>query len=555
MKDCASTDSLHDYSYDSYNFYPSTKSFYSDFSKWRPYYFTFLLTRLDIGMDAALQAELSGLTVKDVDMEEYVQHVYGVSKADIEYIRSKEWKIEGLSTYTELLNEDANEEDLNESFKTMMDGLFSTFTDDGLKLDVHYVSLGKTTLKSIGKVRKPEQLFFFGSHDDKSPVTWSLAKAFVELTVTPLAQRIAAYNPTVGTINEEGTTATDVLTESAAGLVPSPPLMTQPGTKRKRCSSDTLDEPIPALKHPKICAYSKKEPQAAGYALELLASTCRRWATGVVITDTQVALHYYDRMGAIFTQPFKFDEEPWRLALFALAIGQCDLVQAGFEPLVALHTDTALSQPLCSLKNAILKLPKDSSKDNAHEGGSDDGIEFVDNLGRGVYSHFQITDYPLYIYGGLTGRGSHVFPGDLVKMIGEATPRDGKGNTNGPGRPGSPADSKGAIVVKLSWPLEKRPCLEAHTINTLVDKIPWMKRHLPRVHCALTIKGKSMRLPRHLFRDMATAHGLEQRYFTLLFTDCYKHLWDIKTLDDFQAAYVGIVECACGTLNGYVILM
>ncbi|KAF4588638.1 hypothetical protein EYR40_010191 [Pleurotus pulmonarius] len=211
MDDCASTDSLRNYNYDCL----STKSFYSDDCT-----------------DATLQAELSGLILKDVDMKEYVQHVYGVSKADIEYIRSKGWQIEGLSTYTKLLDEDAKEEVLYGSFKTMMDDLFSTFTGDGLKLDVHYVSLGKTTLNSIGNVRKPEQLFFFGAHDDKSPVTWSLTKAFVELAVTPLTQRIAASNPTVATINEERatTTATEVLTDSAADLAPFPPLTSRLGS-------------------------------------------------------------------------------------------------------------------------------------------------------------------------------------------------------------------------------------------------------------------------------------------------------------------------------------
>ncbi|KAL4256400.1 Protein kinase domain-containing protein [Pleurotus pulmonarius] len=523
MDDCTSTDSLRNYYYDYYNFCPSTKSFYSD----------------NFSTDATLQAELSGLILKDMDMVEYVQHVYGASKADIEYIRSKGWQIEGLSTYTKLLDEDAKEEDLYGSFKTMMDGLFSTFTGDGLKLDVHYVSLGKTTLKSIGNVRKPEQLFFFGLHNDKSPVTWSLTKAFIELAVTPLTQRIAACNPTVATINEERTTTTtEVLTNSAADLVPLPMFTSRPGTKRKRRSTDTLDEPTPALEHPKTCAYFKKESQAAGYALELLASTCRRWATGVVITDTEVTLHYYDRMGAIFTKPFKFDEEPWKLALFALAIGQCNLVQAGFEPLVAYNVDAMLSQSLGSLNGAVLKVPKEASNEGSvTRGDGTNGIKFVDNLGRGVYSHFQITGDPLYIYGGLTGKGSHVLPGYLVRM-------EGKGATDDQTEePIIPVNAKGSMVAKLSWPMEERPFLEAQIINTLANKIPWIKRHLPKIHCALTIKDESMGLPRHLFHNMITAHKLEQRYFTLLFTDCYEHLWNIKTLDDFQVVYIGIVEC------------
>ncbi|KAF4586199.1 hypothetical protein EYR38_010473 [Pleurotus pulmonarius] len=217
--------------------------------------------RLEVGTDATLQAELSGLILKDMDMVEYVQHVYGASKADIEYIRSKGWQIEGLSTYTKLLDEDAKEEDLYGSFKTMMDGLFSTFTGDGLKLDVHYVSLGKTTLKSIGNVRKPEQLFFFGLHNDKSPVTWSLTKAFIELAVTPLTQRIAACNPTVATINEERTTTTtEVLTNSAADLVPLPMFTSRPGHyNASRAKKGGQTSKRPARKPRKLQKYSDDE--------------------------------------------------------------------------------------------------------------------------------------------------------------------------------------------------------------------------------------------------------------------------------------------------------
>ncbi|KAL4255564.1 hypothetical protein AB1N83_013788, partial [Pleurotus pulmonarius] len=497
MNTCPSAESLHDYYCDYYHsVYPS------------PCY-----SNSDSSMDSGLQAELFGLVSKDVDMEEYVQHVYGVSKADVDYIRSKEWKLEGLPTYTKLLDEGAPEEDLYGPFKTIMADLFDTFIDSGHKLDVHHASLGKTPLKGIWNVRKPGQLFLFGSHDDESPVAWSLAKAFVEFAVAPRAQHAAAGDSTTSTTSKEGIAAAAAVASSTPELA----IPTSSSTKRKHCGIDTPDEPKPAPKRPRLAAYTKKESQAAGYALELLASTCRRWATGVVIADTQVTLHYYDRMGAIFTQAFNFDEEPWKLALVALAIGQCSLAQAGFEPLIATNLDTALSQPLYSLQNAILKIPNDNSNKI-----DSDSIEFVDNLGRGVYSHFEITGNPLYVYGGLTGRGSHVLPGYMVKMVGED---DGDIN-NAAKKLALQANAKDNMVVKLSWPLEKRTCLEAQTVNSLVNKIPWVKRHLPKVHCALTIKGKSTGLPRHLFHDMTVAHGLEQRYFTLLFSDRYKHLWE-----------------------------
>ncbi|KAF4586204.1 hypothetical protein EYR38_010478 [Pleurotus pulmonarius] len=194
--DCYPSEALHDYHYDYYNFYPSTESFYPD----------------DFSMDADLQEDLYGLVSKYVDIEEFAQYVYGVSKVDIEHIRSKEWKPEGLSAYVKLLDEGAQQEDLDEPFKVIMADLFSTFTNEGRKLDVHHASLGKTTLKSIGNVRKPEQLFFFGSHDDKSPIAWSLAKAFVKLAATP---RIGAIS-----MGEEGTIATDAPVASALDSVP-----------------------------------------------------------------------------------------------------------------------------------------------------------------------------------------------------------------------------------------------------------------------------------------------------------------------------------------------
>ncbi|KAG9217739.1 hypothetical protein CCMSSC00406_0003572 [Pleurotus cornucopiae] len=542
---CSSTDSLHDYYYDYYNFYPSAESFSTnDSSMSTPSKkgATGVYVRNRTNMDAALKADLAGLITKDVDVEEYVRHVYGVSTDDIEAIKSKEWKLDGLDTYVNLLADGAREEKLYAPFKAIMANLFGIFIGEDRKIDVQHASLGNTVLKSFGNVRKPDQLFFFGSHDDNSPITWSLAKAFVELAVTSSTQRLVASTSAIATINE-GEEAIHALAASAPDLTPSATITTPSGGTKRR-STDPTDRPKPP-KLQKLSVLSKKEPQAAGYALELLASTCRRWATGLVITDTQVALHYYDRVGAIFTKPFKFDEEPWKLALFALAIGQCNLVQAGFEPLVAPDTDTALSQPLPSLKNAILRLPKDNSNKDSANKGSDNKV--IGDKAKGeavvekVWSHFKITGDPLYVYGGLTGRGSHVLPGDLVE---EAPAPDGTGDVADKGKQvAAELAPEGAMVVKLSWPMERRPYLEADTIKDLVEKIPWMARHLPRIHCAISLKGESMGLPRRLFHKMTIAYGLERRYFTLLFSDCYKHLWDTKTLAAFQLAYIDIVEC------------
>ncbi|KAL4266523.1 hypothetical protein AB1N83_004278 [Pleurotus pulmonarius] len=319
---CSSTGSLHDYYCDYYNFYPSVGSSYSNdstMSTRSKQCAAGVYKRNRHNMDSALKDDLCGLILGGVEMEEYVEKIYGVSEDDFKYIKSKDWKLVGLPVYTKLLNAGAPEEDLYAPFKTIMANLFDTFIQDKKRLNVHHASLGKTALKSVGSVRKPDQLFFFGSHNDESPITWSLAKAFVEFAVTPSAQRVKA---TFGLDGAEG-----------------------------------LDD--------------KRKQSASGL----------------------------------------------------------------------------------------------------------------------------------------------------------------------------PANSTSAMVAKLSWPSEKRPWLEASTIKDLLEKIPRMKHHLPQIRCAITLKGESIGLPRHLFRDMTTAHKLEQRYFTLLFTDCYYHLWDVKTVADFQLAYIDIVEC------------
>ncbi|KAF9502134.1 hypothetical protein BDN71DRAFT_1437613 [Pleurotus eryngii] len=502
-------------------------------------------------MDSALKEDLSKLVVRDVDVEEYVQYVYGLSKKDILYVRSKKWELKGLSTYTEKLDKGEKEETLYEPFKNIMENIFETLIEDGRKIDIHHASLGTKELKGTANVRKPDQLFFFGSHTDEMPVTWSLSKAFVEFAVTPKSHRLrdTILGQKFSKISEEVAVAVgsvpDTLTADLAAaptifstpdLAASPTIFSTP-TRTKRHSTGDPDGPPPPAKRPKLGPLTGKAPQAAGYALELMASTCRRWATGLVIIDKRVCLHYYDRVGAIFTTPFSFDKEPWKLALFALAIGQCDLVQAGFEPLIASGFDAPLSQPLSSLTHAILKLPKADVKE-----GGQDGIEYTGGIGPGIWSHFKVTGNPLYVYGGVTGRGSHVLPGRLIEASEEEIP-PGAAEVAGETLKSTAIPANSQMVVKLSWPITKRPHLEATTINELVEKLPWVTRYLPRVHCAITLKGESIGLPRHLFCDMNVAFSLEQRYFTLLFTDRYRHLWEVKTLAQFQVAYLDIVEC------------
>ncbi|KAF4588639.1 hypothetical protein EYR40_010192 [Pleurotus pulmonarius] len=148
----------------------------------------------------------SSLVVRDVVVEEYVQHVYGISQADLAYIHSKEWELEGLSAYTEQLGKGENEDALCEPFKNIVGNLFKTLVKDGRKLDIHHVSLGTKGREGAAKARNPDQLFFFGSHVDKMPITWSLSKAFGNANQLRLAQsegKNAVENPT--TVEEPAT--------------------------------------------------------------------------------------------------------------------------------------------------------------------------------------------------------------------------------------------------------------------------------------------------------------------------------------------------------------
>ncbi|KAF4568414.1 hypothetical protein EYR36_010425 [Pleurotus pulmonarius] len=240
-------------------------------------------------MDSALKTDLSNLVVRDVDVEEYVQYVYGVSKNDISYIKSKKWELKGLSTYTEMLDKGANEDALYEPFKNIMGDIFETLAKDGRKIDIHHASLGTKELKGTANVCKPDQLFFFGSHTDEMPVTWSLSKAFVEFTVTPKAHSLKAaiLGQKFSTIKEEvavavGSAAPDAPAGSptifSSPDIATPPtifstpdlsaLPTIPSTPPRTKRHSTGDANERPAKRPKLGPLTGKAPQAAGYALE-----------------------------------------------------------------------------------------------------------------------------------------------------------------------------------------------------------------------------------------------------------------------------------------------
>ncbi|KAF4568394.1 hypothetical protein EYR40_010198 [Pleurotus pulmonarius] len=180
----------------------------------------------------------SSLVVRDVDVEEYVRHVYGISQADLAYIHSKEWELDGLSAYTEQLDKGEKEDAFCEPFKNIMGNLFKTLVDDGRKLDIHHVSLGTKGREGAANVRNPDQLFFFGSHVDKMPIMWSLSKAFVEFVVTPKSQRLREFelSQKTGALGEGGTPTAGSAPDASIPDLLASPASTPSGTKRRHNS-------------------------------------------------------------------------------------------------------------------------------------------------------------------------------------------------------------------------------------------------------------------------------------------------------------------------------
>lgn len=497
--------------------------------------------------DAALAKLLLGQPLGNVSIEDFVKSVYGFTDDDVKYINKLNvWTLHsvGLEEYNTVLSKDRPEEELYIPFKTILDNLFKKFSDDGYKLDLNLVPLGDERLDSTGAPWTPDGLFFFESFNAKvDKLSWSLSKAFLEFAVIPQEQIIeteATRGPT-GVVRGGITLTEASVTVSAPDSAPS-------GSKRPNSDVLELEEQGPSKRFKQI---ARKESQATGYALAMMTSACRRWTTGLVITDKDIQVHYYDRIGAIITKKFNFAEEPGKLAMLALALAKCDMPHAGFEPLISSgpRLGLPLSAPLSSMKDTVLQLP---TCDGA-------GATYVKDLGQGLYSHFEITGDPLYVFRGVSGRGSHILPGHLVAAVKEEgtqteqvaaddtdpiIPKHGGKNGNVATGTTKEAPSQVTMAAKLSWPLAVRPKLEAEVVQSLRESVPWIKPFLPKVHFAMVLKGRSIGLPGNLFRSMTTAHKLEQRYLTLMIVDQYKHLWEVPTVEDFMRVYFDTVECS-----------
>ncbi|KAG9218096.1 hypothetical protein CCMSSC00406_0010255 [Pleurotus cornucopiae] len=210
-----------------------------------------------------------------------------------------------------------------------------------------------------------------------------------------------------------------------------------------------------------------------------------------MVDNFWVTLWYFDRMGAIVTQPFDFAEEPWKLALVTLALGRCTPAQAGFEPLILQPSgDTttdllSFDRPISTVVRAEIVLPRDLTKPSKED------------------PPFVITAPPLYVYRGVVGRGSIVYP--VTALTGPFQNHES--------------------VAKWSWPLAAVRMREHELISRLRKLVPSMQQHLPEVIEHREYSVEELGLPRCKIGSGEEISRYEARQLTIIILPRYKHLW------------------------------
>ncbi|KAJ8688768.1 hypothetical protein PTI98_013520 [Pleurotus ostreatus] len=323
-----------------------------------------------------------------------------------------------------------------------------------------------------------------------------------ELSTNPSTQ---PSNATTDLLPVPSATCADKATETSSESCVTPPVLPAPLSKKRPRESEA---PKPN-KRRKTCRLSIDLTQIASHAMESMASTVhRRWSIGVIVDHFWVTLWYFDRMGAIVTQPFDFAEEPWKLALVTLALGRCTPAQAGFEPLILQPSGDATTdlppfdRPISTVVGAEIVLPRDLAKPSKEN------------------PRFVITAPPLYVYRGVVGRGSTVYP--VTALTGPF--------------------QKHELVAKWSWPLEAR-MREHELISRLRKLVPFMQQHLPEVIEHREYSMDELNLPRCKIGSGEATSRYEARQLTIIILPRYKHLWELETVEKFKSVFIDLVEC------------
>ncbi|KAF4563744.1 hypothetical protein EYR36_002985 [Pleurotus pulmonarius] len=472
----------------------------------------------------------------DIPLEDFVTALFSISKDDISGIESRPWDMidDLVSNYGRMVQEKTHESKLYPFFQRILVRLAQELGKDE---DLAFVARTVHTsgLKNQYFSRKPDGLIWWNTGDH----AWHLMKATIEMKrrheynhlefgylpqtmpdivydtelpsrgskAGPSAPRIPtnlempqlAGNPSTqpsdllplpSAVSPDGVTATISDSRIIPPVPPGPlpnktPLESEARKQNKRRKTSRL-----TIDHTKI----------VNHALESMGSTVhRRWSIGVMVDNFWVTFWYFDRMGAIVTQPFDFAEEPWKLALVTLALGRCTPAQAGFEPLILQPNGDATTdlpsfdRPINTVVGAEIVLPCDIAKPSKQD------------------PRFVITAPPLYVYRGVVGRGSIVYP--VKAFSGQFQNRE--------------------LVAKWSWPLAVRK-REHELIDRLRKLVPSMRQHLPEVIEHREYSMNEVNLPRYKMGSGEESLGHEARKLTIVILPRYKHLWELETVEKFN---------------------
>ncbi|KAF9492578.1 hypothetical protein BDN71DRAFT_1509366 [Pleurotus eryngii] len=500
-------------------------------------------------VDHATRNDFSGNIAQDVPLEGFVSALFSISEDDISAIKSRPWDTidVDVSNYRRMIQQKAHESKLYPFFQRILVKLGKEVTEEDLAFVVR-VS-GTDALKNKYTSRKPDGSIWWGTVD----LVWHLMKAAIEMkrrkksshcdlgtqaqTMPDIVYETETPNrgpetglstlriPTIPEIPDRpvdsstppppnATTDLRPVPSAASSIEATtavlesrvtPPVPSGPSSKKRPRQSEA---PKPN-KRPKTSRLTIDQTQIANYALECMASMVhRRWSIGVMVDNFWVTLWYFDRMGAIVTQPFDFAEEPWKLALVTLALGRCTPTQAGFEPLILQPSgDTAtdlpsFDRPISTVVGAEIMLPRDLTKPSKED------------------PRFAITAPPLYVYRGVVGRGSIVYP--VTALGGRFKNHD--------------------LVAKWSWPLEVRR-REHELIGRLRKLGPFMQQHLPEVIEHREYSMDELDLPRCKIGSGEETSRYEARQLTIVILPRYNPLWELETVEKFKSVFIDLVEC------------
>ncbi|KDQ22445.1 hypothetical protein PLEOSDRAFT_163343 [Pleurotus ostreatus PC15] len=471
----------------------------------------------------------------DTPLQDFVTALFSISKDDISSIESRAWDMTDdlVSNYRRMLQQKAHESKLYPFFQRILVRLAQELRKDE---DLAFVARAEHAggLRNQYTLRKPDGSIWWNTGDH----VWHLMKATIEIK-----RQHEYYHQEFGYLPQ---TMPDILYDSglpARGPKAEPPapriptilemsqLPGNPSTQPSNATTDLL--PVPSAASPDKASAtisesrvippvppgssSKKRPreseapkrnkrrktsrltidhtQMANHALESMTSTVhRRWSIGVMVDNFWVTLWYFDRMGAIVTQPFDFAEEPWKLALVTLALGRCTPAQAGFEPLILQPSGDATTDlppfncPISTVVGAEIMLPRDLTKTSKED------------------PRFVITAPPLYVYRGVVGRGSTVYP--VTALSGRLKNHE--------------------LVAKWSWPLAS---------------LIYMRQHLPEVIEHREYSMNELDLPRCKIGSGEESLRHEARKLTIDILPRYKHLWALATVEKFKSVFIDLVEC------------